>query len=178
MIYVFLANGFEEIEALAPTDILRRAGFEVKTVGIGGSEITGAHGITVKADISAPEKSDALELIILPGGMPGTTNLQKSEIVQDMINYCAERNIRMAAICAAPLVLGEKGLLNAKKAVCFPGFEESLKGADVAEVGVVTDGLITTAKSAGHAVSFGLELVKQLKGEEAAEELRFSLMQE
>lgn len=178
MIYVFLANGFEEIEALAPLDLFRRAGLEARTVGVGSSEIIGTHGIAVKADITVPEKTDDLELIVLPGGMPGATNLQQSEMVQEMIDYCAENNIRMAAICAAPFILGEKGLLNCRKAVCFPGFEDSLKGAAIADAGVVTDGLFTTAKSAGHAVAFGLELVKQLKGEKAAEELRYSLMQE
>ena len=115
MIYVFLANGFEEIEALAPVDILRRAELEVKTVGVGGKTITGSHGITVTADIEEKDvTTDDMELMILPGGMPGTLNLEKSPIVTTCAEYCAKNDIYLAAICAAPSVLGHLGLLNGK----------------------------------------------------------------
>ena len=178
MIYVFLADGFEEVEALTPVDLLRRAGLTVKTVGISGEYVTGTHDIVVKADTLSAELTDDIELVILPGGMPGAENLWQSEMVQNTIKHCAENDIRMAAICAAPFILGKAGLLEGKRAVCFPGFEDQLKSAEICEgIGVVTDGLITTAKSAGHAVAFGLELVRQLKGEAAAKKLEFSLMQ-
>jgi len=177
MIYVFLADGFEEIEALAPVDIFRRAGLEVKTVGVTGQYVTGSHGIVVQADTVEPEISDDIQLIFLPGGMPGAENLQNSAIVQEMISHCAAAGVRMAAICAAPFILGEAQLLQGKRAVCFPGFEKHLHGAVISNEGVVTDGLITTAKSAGHAVSLGLELVRLLCGEEKAQKLEFLLMQ-
>ncbi len=178
MIYVFLADGFEEIEALAPADILRRAGLDVITVGVSGEFATGAHGITVKADTMTPIFDDKTELIILPGGMPGADNLNNSEIVQNAITFCKTENKRIAAICAAPYILGEADLLYGKKAVCFPGFESHLNGAEIlSDVGVVTDGLITTAKSAGHAIAFGIELVRLLCGAETADKISFSLSQ-
>ena len=153
MIYVFLANGFEEIEALAPVDILRRAELEVKTVGVGGKTITGSHGITVTADIEEKDvTTDDMELMILPGGMPGTLNLEKSPIVTTCAEYCAKNDIYLAAICAAPSVLGHLGLLNGKEAICFPGFEGELKGATISEKPVCVDGKIVTAKGMGVAV--------------------------
>lgn len=178
MIYVFLADGFEEIEALAPVDIFRRAGLDVKTVGVTGEYVTGTHGMIVKADATSVDLTDRLELAVLPGGMPGADNLNQSVMVHQTLEYCANNNVRMAAICAAPLILGEAGLLCGKRAVCFPGFESHLHGADICkDAGVITDGKITTAKSAGHAVSFGLELVRQLRGDAAAAFLENSLMQ-
>jgi len=177
MIYVFLADGFEEVEALAPVDILRRAGLDVKTVGVTGEYVTGTHGIQVKADTVEVDMTADIELIILPGGMPGTTNLETSPMVMEMIRYCQENNIRMSAICAAPLILGKMDILNGKNAVCYPGFEGMLCGAAISELGVVTDGLVTTAKSAGHAVPFAIELVRLLCGEDKAKKIEFSLMQ-
>ena len=121
MYYVFLAEGFEEVEALAPIDIMRRADIEVYTVGVGHKTVTGSHGIPVVADVIDCEigpDSDC-EGIILPGGMPGTLNLEKADTVQKFIDYCAENGKLLAAICAAPSVLGHKGLLNGKKAVCL-----------------------------------------------------------
>ena len=127
---MFIANGFEEIEALCPLDLLRRADLEVKTVGIGGKEICGSHGITVLTDIEDKEYSDpSPDMIILPGGMPGTTNLEASCTVNEAISTAVKNNTYIAAICAAPMILGKKGLLNGKTAVCFPGFEEYLQGA-------------------------------------------------
>lgn len=156
MIYVFLANGFEEIEALAPVDFLRRAGVETLTVGVGGKLCRGAHGVTVEADISETEvKLDENLLgIILPGGMPGAENLDNSEIVGGAIDYCAQNGKLLCAICAAPFILGKRGLLKNKNATCFPGFEGYLDGARVSGDGVVADGNIITAKGAGVAWEF------------------------
>lgn len=170
MIYVFLANGYEEIEALAPVDFLLRAGVEVKTVGVTGRGCKGAHGIIVEADIlpREVELDETLEGIILPGGMPGAENLNNSEAVQTVLDYCVENNKIIGAICAAPFILGRKGLLEGKNATCFPGFEDELKGANVLEDGVVTDGNIVTAKGAGVAWEFGAAICSLITGEEKA----------
>lgn len=172
MIYVFLANGFEEIEALAPVDILRRAELEVKTVGVGGKTITGSHGITVTADIEEKDvTTDDMELMILPGGMPGTLNLEKSPIVTTCAEYCAKNDIYLAAICAAPSVLGHLGLLNGKETICFPGFEGELKGATISEKPVCVDGKIVTAKGMGVAVQFGLTLAGLMVGKDVEKKI-------
>lgn len=174
MVYVFLANGFEEIEALTPVDCLRRCELEVKTVGVGGRVVTGSHGIKTVADIDDFEvKLDPdLDMIILPGGMPGTLNLEKSEAVQSAIDYCYENNIPIAAICAAPSILGHKGLLKGKKATCYVGFEEQLLGANVlTDVPCVTDGNIITACGMGAALEFSCEIIKNLISPRRAEVL-------
>ena len=172
MIYFFLAEGFEEIEALCPIDIMRRAGLEVKTVGVGAKEITGSHGITVVADMIDTEYNDkAPELVFLPGGMPGTLNLEQSPLVQTAIKHAVKHQLPIGAICAAPSILGHLGLLQGKKATCYPGFESELTGATLCD-GVVTDGNITTASGAGVAVDFALELVSRLVSAEKAEEIR------
>ncbi len=160
MIYILLANGFEETEMIAPLDILRRAGVPVQTVGVTGKAVTGAHGVTVTADI-LPEELDksAIEGVVLPGGMPGTTNLQASGFVIDLVKTCATENKLVAAICAAPMILGELGLLEGKDATCFPGFEEHLKGATVTSAPVAVAGNIITGKGAGAALEFGAALV-------------------
>ena len=134
MVYVFLADGFELIEALAPVDMLRRAKIGVMTVGIGGSVITASCGVSVTCDISDKAfRFKNVDAIVLPGGMPGTKNLEKSPVVQDAIDKAAERNTLICAICAAPSILGHKGLLNEKEAICFPGFEEELTGATISK---------------------------------------------
>ena len=177
MIYMFLANGFEEVEALCPLDLLRRAGLEVTTVGVGGEAIMGAHGIQVLADIPEAMYRDAKpEMIILPGGMPGTTNLDQSQAVERALRAAAANGAYLAAICAAPMVLGKRGYLNGKRATCYPGFEEHLTGAQVCPDGVVVDGRVITAKGMGVAQEFGLALVAALKGEEAASALRLAIM--
>ena len=178
MIYMFLADGFEEVEALCPLDVLRRAGLEVTTVGIGGRDtIRGAHGITVHADI--PDilyRDSAPDMLILPGGMPGAENLDNSRIVDTALKCAIRKGSYLAAICAAPMVLGKRGLLEGKRATCFPGFEEYLKGALVEnDSTVVRDGNIITAKGMGVALDFGLELVKCLKGDSEAERIRASV---
>lgn len=177
MVYMFLANGFEEIEALCPLDLLRRAGVQVTTVGIGGEEITGAHGITVRADIPDTMYRDSTpEMVILPGGMPGTKHLDASRTVEQALRAAAKTNAYLAAICAAPMVLGKRGYLNGKRAICFPGFEEFLEGATVADERVVTDGRIITGAGMGVALEFGLALVSALKGKSVADELRRAVL--
>ena len=177
MIYVFLAEGFEEIEALTPVDILRRAGLEVTTVGIGKELIRGAHGIFVQADmVDVMYRDSAPEMLILPGGMPGSTNLDESKTVDAALKAGARKGAYLCAICAAPLVLGKRGYLEGKRAVCYPGFEGYLTGATVSETeGVVRDGNVITAKGMGVAFDFGLELVRALKDNETADKIKASV---
>ena len=178
MVYLFLADGFEEIEALYTLDLLRRANIDVKTVGVGGIYVTGSHNITVKADLLIDELdvSDC-EGVILPGGMPGTTNLYDCEKVIELVRKCADEKKLVCAICAAPLILGRLGLLEGKRAVCFPGFEAHLAGATLPDDGarVVCDGKVITAKGMGVALEFGLALVRALKGDAVAEQIRTSV---
>jgi len=171
MIYMFLANGFEEIEALMPLDLMRRAGLPVKTVGVGGLEITGSHGITVKADITDSDFADnAPECVILPGGMPGTKNLDASPVVHKALDNALENDALICAICAAPMILGKRGILRGKNATCFPGFEEYLEGANVGGR-VVRDGQVITGIGMGAALEFGIEIVAALVSREAADKL-------
>ena len=176
MVYVFLAEGFEEMEALAPIDLLRRVGVEVTTVGVGGKLIKGAHGVGFTADSDGEDLDFSdVDCVVLPGGMPGTTNLDASPMVEACLMKAAEKKALIAAICAAPSVLGHKGLLKGKKATCFPGFEEDLLGALHTGAPVEKDGNIITARGAGVALDFALALVAELKDETAAKELRESL---
>ncbi|MCI5578811.1 MAG: DJ-1/PfpI family protein [Oscillospiraceae bacterium] len=174
MIYIFLADGFEETEAIAPIDMLRRAGVDVVTVGIKNDAVKSSHGVPVLCDITdmQVELDDRLEMIILPGGMPGTLNIEANPVVQQSIDYCVEHNIPVGAICAAPSILGKKGLLDGSEAICFPGFEKFLTGAKLSDKKVVTDGIFTTAAGAGVAVEFGLRLVEVLCGKEKSESVR------
>lgn len=173
MVYCFLADGFEELEAIAPIDMLRRAEVEVITVGVTGKNVTGSHGITFVADITDDEVvlSKELEAVILPGGMPGTLNLEKSDAVQRAIDFAVKNDKYVCAICAAPSILGHKGLLKGKKATAFPGFEKDLEGAILGDEYVCTDGKFITARGAGVAVKFGLEIVSRLVSSEKSKEL-------
>lgn len=172
MFVLFLADGFEEVEALTPLDMLRRAGVEVTTVGVGGKQITGAHGIPITADMQEGDVDvSCMDGVILPGGMPGTKNLEACQAVQKALDTCADKHLLIAAICAAPSILGHKGLLQNKKATCFPGFEADCAGAQLLPVGVVRDGNIITAKGAGCALYFGAEIVAYVKNRAAAEQL-------
>ncbi len=178
MIYVLLAEGFEEVEAIAPIDIMRRAGLDVALAGVGGKEICGAHSIKISTDINAEDiNPEDVEGIILPGGMPGTLNLQKDEKVNKLINYCAENELLIASICAAPMILGELGLLNGREAVCYPGFEKHLHGADVCDCSVVVCDNIITAKGAGAALEFGSAIVDYFSGESGTGDEILSQMQ-
>ncbi len=164
MVYIFLANGFEEMEALSPVDILRRLGKDVKTVSMeAGLTVTGAHGIGVLADMPLSEVSlEDAEALVLPGGLPGADNLQNSEQLRALLCRANEQNILLAAICAAPKVLGAHGLLRGVQAVCYPGFEAELLGAEIGETPVVTDGNIVTAKGAAYAADFSFAIAKAL----------------
>ena len=176
MVYVFLADGFEIIEALAPVDMLRRAKIDVKTVGVSSEIVTSSCGVGVKCDMTIDEFDFYdVEAIVLPGGMPGTLNLENSSAVQKVIDNANNTNAFICAICAAPSILGHKGLLSGKKAVCFPGFENSLEGSEQCREYVVTDGKFITAKGAGVCIDFGLEIVKQLRGGELSDEIRKSI---
>ncbi|ADU22449.1 MULTISPECIES: DJ-1 family glyoxalase III [Ruminococcus] len=174
MVYVFLAHGFEEIEALAPIDILRRAGVELVTVGVEDEYITAAHKVTFAADITVDKVvlDENVDMIVLPGGMPGTINLENNDYVQAAIDYCVKNDKYIASICAAPSILGHKGLLKGKKAICFPGFEKDLEGAVISEKSVEVDGKFITAKGAGVAVDFALTLVSELVSAAKAENIR------
>lgn len=173
MIIVLLAEGFEEIEALTPVDILRREGFDVKTVGISGRTVTGSHGIAVVAD-ALPEEIDLsmVEMAVFPGGMPGSLNLDASDYTDKVIAEVYEKGGRIAAICAAPLVFGRRGLLSGKRATCFSGFEGELSGATVTGEDFVTDGNITTGKGMTVSLEFARELVRVLKIKDLSEEKR------
>ena len=177
MVYVFLAKGFEELEALAPVDVLRRAGAEVKTVGVTGKRVSGSHGISVNCDITVNEAVfDELDGIILPGGLPGTTNLEKDQKVNEFIDYASENGKLIGAICAAPSILGHKGLLQGKNAVCFTGFEKELTGAHVLDRPAVRDGNIITGWGAGAALDFALLYLEALyENEEIAKKMARSM---
>ena len=180
MIYMILADGFEEVEALTPLDLLRRAGVEILTVGLEKKTATGSHGITFFTDISSDEADPSLaDGVILPGGMPGSLNLDASPFVDKVIKEVSKKEGRLAAICAAPLILGRRGLLENRSAVCYPGFENELRGATVPEnAGVVTDHNITTAKGMGVAFEFGIELVRLLCGEDKSLAISKSTMKD
>ena len=179
MIIVLLADGFEEIEALTPVDMLRRAGLEVVTVGIGAHRAVGSHGIEVVCD-ALPEDIDLsrVDMAIFPGGMPGSLNLDASPFTDEVISAVTKRGGRLAAICAAPLVLGRRGLLEGKEAICYPGFEGELKGARISKRSVVTDGNITTAKGMGVALEFSKELISLTVGKDKAAELSAAIMED
>ena len=178
MVYLFLANGFEEIEALLPLDILRRGGVEVTTLAVGGSDfVVGSHGIRVGTDLPEELFRDASpEAVILPGGMPGAKNLDSSKTVSAALRACANGGGLLCAICAAPLVLGRRGYLAGKKAICFPGFEGELAGAILADRRVVRDGNVITAAGMGVAMRFGLEILSALRGKEVAEQVEKAIL--
>ena len=174
MVYVFLAEGFEEIDALTVVDLGRRAGLDVQTVSVSGDRnVTGARGIPVVADKTLAETDwDAADMLVLPGGMPGTLNLKAcAKLSETLLKADAEGKV-IAAICAAPSVLGGLGLLKGKKAVCFPGFENALEGAKVVKASVCRDGRIITAKGMGAAFEFAFALTELLFGPDTATELK------
>ena len=173
MVYVFLADGFEEIEALFCVDLLRRAGLELRTVAVGGNcKVRGSHGIEVIADIKDTEFCDMTpSVVVLPGGMPGTTNLENNSTVQIAIDNCINLGNLVCAICAAPSILGKRGYLNQKRATCFPGFEQYLEGAIFTNERVVRDGNIITAKGMGCAAEFALAIIEAILGKERADEI-------
>lgn len=171
MIYMLLGTGFEETEAVAPLDLLRRAGISVATVGVSGKTITGSHGIPVTADLEIGEVDlTAMEGVILPGGLGGVKSLRGSREALDLIRFAWENKLLTAAICAGPTVLADLGIVDSKNATCYPGCETGMGQAHMVEgAAAVTDGNLITGTSAGCAIPFGLALIAALKGQEAAD---------
>lgn len=170
MVYVLLAEGFEEVEALAPTDMMRRAGIDVKLVGVTGKTVRGSHGIGVETDMPMEEVDwNTADAIVLPGGLPGTNNLYASKLVTDAVQKCYDDGKYVAAICAAPsIILGGMGLLKGRKATCYPGMEDGMIGATPCKETCVVDGKIITGCGVGGALDFACTLISVLCGEEKA----------
>lgn len=177
-VYIFLADGFEEIEGLTVVDLLRRAGIEAVTVSIKEDKmVTGAHGISVMADFLFEEiKGTMADMAVLPGGMPGTTNLLACEPLMDMVLGLHSAGAYVAAICAAPSILAEIGLLEGKKATSYPGFEEKMTMAEYVYEPVVQDGQVITSRGMGTAIDFSLKLIEILEGEAKAKEISDSII--
>lgn len=177
-VYVFLADGFEEVEGLTVVDLLRRAGEEVDMVSImGRKQVTGSHHIQVEADTIFEDTGFAQgDLLVLPGGMPGTIHLGEHEGLCRLLGEWNREGKKIAAICAAPSVLGNLGILEGKEAVCYPGFEEKLTGAKIGNGKVVVDGNITTSRGVGTAIAFAAALIEQLESREKAEEIKKSII--
>ena len=172
MIYMFLGTGFEETEAIAPLDLLRRAGLQIMTVGLNGKVIYGGHGIGVEADIEIDQLDlTDLDMVILPGGLGGVASIRGCRKAMDAIRFAYENGKYTAAICAGPTVLADLGITDGKKATCYPGCEGQMGSAIMVEAAAVTDGKVITGTSAGCAVPFGLELIAALKGREAADSI-------
>ena len=172
MVYILLGTGFEETEAIAPLDLLRRAGVSIATVGINGKVVYGSHGIGVEADLLLEEMDlTNLEMIILPGGLGGVASIKASAPAMEAVKFAYENGKYTAAICAGPTILAMLGITDGKKATCYPGCEDQMGSAIMAEAAAVTDGTVITGTSAGCAVPFGLALIAALKGQEMAEKI-------
>lgn len=177
MVYLFLAEGFEEIEALCPIDMLRRAGIDVKSVSITDNKcVVGAHGIATVADITFDEVDiSQVDMLILPGGMPGTKNLLAHSPLVSMLKVFGGAGGEIAAICAAPMVLGRIGLLEGKRATCYPGFEGELAGATYTTDKVVVDQNVITAQGMGVAIEFSCAIIDKLLGNGHAAPIKESI---
>jgi len=173
MVYMLLGTGFEETEAVAPLDLLRRAGVEIQTVGVTGKIVYGSHNIGIEADITIDQMDlTALEMIILPGGLGGVASARASKEALEALRFAWENGKYVAAICAGPTVLADLGITDGKNATCFPGCEGQMGSAIVAEnAAAVTDGKLITGASAGCAIPFGLALITALRGEAMAEKI-------
>ena len=173
MVYVLLADGFEEVEALTPVDLLRRAGADVKTVGITGKTVTSSHNVPIIADILPEDVCfEEAEMVVLPGGMPGAINLNESEFVHKLVRYCADNDRYIGAICAAPsVILGSMDLLKHKKAICYPGMEDGMTLATVVHQNCCVDGKIITGRALGGAMDFALALCTAIMGDAAAKQV-------
>ena len=174
MVYMLLGTGFEETEAIAPLDLLRRAGVDVLTVGVTGKTVFGSHKIGIEADILIDEMDlTNLEMIILPGGLGGVATARASRKALDALRFAWENDKYVAAICAGPTVLADLGITDGKKATCYPGCEEKMGCANMLpDKAAVRDGKLITGTSAGCAIAFGLELVAALKGQDTADTIR------
>lgn len=169
MVYVLLGTGFEEVEAITPVDLLRRAGIEVLTVGLNGKTVYGGHGIGVEADITIDQMDlTALDMLVLPGGLGGVASIRACRQAMDAISFAHQNGKYLAAICAGPTVLGDLGITDGKNCVCYPGCEDGMGSATIANDAAVQDGLLITGTSAGCAVKFALALITALKGEDTA----------
>ena len=168
-----LAEGFEEIEAVTLLDVLRRAGLEVILAGVGSKDVTGSHGLKVQADTTVEDVSELPDAVVLPGGMPGSANLKKSDALNKLLLKMHEKKRMIGAICAAPaVVLTPQGILDGKKATCYPGYEKEFTDkVSFSQEAVVEDGHILTSRGPGSAFQFALELVKKLKSPEVAQKL-------
>lgn len=172
MVYVLLGTGFEEMEAIAPIDLLRRANIHVLTVGVDGKAITGSHGITVEADITLDQMDlTNLDMIVLPGGLGGVATARSSQAALDALRFAYENNKFVAAICAGPTVLAELGIIGSGRATCYPGCESGMGNASMVEAACVTDGKLITGASAGCAIPFALALIEALSGKEEADRI-------
>ena len=171
MVYMLLGTGFEEIEAIAPLDLLRRAGVDIQTVGINGKIVYGSHGIGIEADIELGQMDlTTMEMIILPGGLGGVASIRANREAMEAVRFAYENKKWVAAICAAPTILAQLGITDGKQAVCYPGCEEKMGHAKIAtNAAAVSDGLVITGTSAGCAIPFGLALIEALKGKEIAD---------
>ncbi len=178
MVYILLAEGFEEVEALTPVDLLRRAGIETKLVGVTGETVCGARGISVVTDLGMDEIDlSSADMLVLPGGMPGTTNLYADNRVTDAVRTMADADKYVAAICAAPsIILGGMGLLEGRKATCYPGMEDGMNGAEAVKTTCVTDGKFITSCGVGGALDFACALITALAGREKADEIASSVV--
>lgn len=177
-VLIFMAEGHEEIEALTVVDLLRRAGIDICMVSItGDKKVTGSHGITTVCDkLIETVNFDDADMLVLPGGMPGTINLGECELLMDQVHGFNTSKKGLAAICAAPTVFGKAGILQGKKATCYTGMEADLKGADVSTDAVCHDGHIITSRGMGTAIPFALEIIRTFQGDEAAEKLAKSIV--
>ena len=173
MVYLLLGTGFEEVEAITPLDLMRRAGIDVMTVGINGKTVYGGHGIGIEADITLPELDlTDLEMIVLPGGLGGVTSARASQEALDALKFAWDNGKFVAAICAGPTVLADLGITDGKKATCFPGCEDGMGSAILQDnAACVRDGKLITGTSAGCAIPFGLKLIEALKGSEEADRI-------
>lgn len=177
MVYILLGEGFEESEAIVPADLLRRAGVAVSFVALEGEAVTGGHGITVKADLSLDQvDADGMEMLLLPGGLGGVESIMLNLFAMALVQKAYDMGCWLCAICAAPTILAHLGLVDRRKAVCYPGMEDQM-GSAVVQRGcaVVTDGRLITAEAAGSAIPFALRLVEVLKGRDAAQKVRHAI---
>ena len=170
MVYMLLGTGFEETEAIAPLDLLRRAGIPTLTVGLNGKTVYGGHNIGIEADITVEQMDlTELDMIILPGGLGGVASIRACKQAMDAIAFANENGKLVAAICAGPTVLADLGITDGKNAVCYPGCEENMGSAIIGTSAAVRDGNVITGTSAGCAIDFGLELIRAMKGNDAAQ---------
>lgn len=177
MVYIILGKGFEEIEAIAPCDILRRGGVEVKFAGIDTLEVIGSNGITVKADLPVEEIDlENMELVVLPGGLGGVRSILGSEKAMSAVKYAYENDKFVAAICAAPTILAGLGITDGKQATVYPGMEDQMGAALMQYADTAADGKVFTGRAAGAALDFGYLLLEKLKGAEVAEKIRTGMV--